>query len=130
MASSIVDAAKIRIQKLIYEKDKFAKEADEAYKNKDHKLEMELQKEIDSRNLEISQLESRIIDIEYPDLDIEKEIKKRRKEHNWEHSERCHKCQMKRSSTFLWKVQGVRENYNHGFKSEAVKILETMKCKR
>lgn len=128
---SEIESLEDQIQKLEAEKVQYVKKADDAYAKKDYKEEDTNQKEIDSRRNKIEELKTKIIEIKYKDFDVEYEINEKKEQHDWKGgSERCHKCAMKRLTTFSWKANGVRVNWKEGFKSTALEILDTMECKQ
>lgn len=128
-----IEEIEIQIQNLETEFKEYGKKADDAYTKRDFQLENKYQEEIDIRRIKISELKTKLIELKYKDFDLEKEIEKLRKQHDWDdkpEEQRCHKCAMKNLTTFQWKVDGARENWKQGFKSDTFDILKGMECKK
>lgn len=129
--NSEIENIENQIELLQSEKEVYVEKANNAYLNKDYKTEDLNQKEIDLRVNQIEELKTKIIEIKYKDFDVDLEINKKKKQHDWKGgSERCNKCSMKRTTTFSWKANGVHVNWKAGFKATALDILESMECKR
>lgn len=121
-----------QIADLTVEFKDYGKKADEAYAKRDFPLENKMQEQIEIRRTKISELKTKLIEIKYKDFDLEKEIERLRKQHDWGNKpgeQRCNKCAMKNLTTFAWKVQGARENWESGFKSDTFDILKGMECR-
>ena len=118
-----------KIQSLTAEIKSLGDDATEKYKEKDFATEDEIQVYIDEKVAELEELENQLAEKKYSNIDIEKEIQKMYATHNWSSGERCNGCAMKEHTTFMWKADGVRENWKE-FKAESIKILELMKCEK
>lgn len=130
--NSVEDIEK-QIEILNTEFKEYGKKADEAYAKRDFPLENKYQEEIETRRTKISELKTKLIELKYTDFDLEKEIEKLRKQHDWGNKsgeQRCSRCAMKNLTTFQWKVDGARENWQLGFKSDTFDILKGMECRK
>jgi len=104
-------------------------QATRAMKDRNFKLEDEIQLIIDEKVKEKDFILTKSLIKKYDGIDFDEEIKKAYATHDWRTSERCNGCAMKEHTTFKWKAEGVRANLEE-FPGESIKILESMICRK